>query len=161
MVESRKDFTGAGFRERGERMINPIPFSANQSSSYYTLPTEDDLFAFRDNPAPKPDWVIEGMEPGDVGLLTAPGGIGKSMLCLSLASAVASGQPIFGQWQVGTPGDVLYMYAEDSARVMHRRFHALCRLLADGGNGMTDSILRRLHFICVRNNPPKLMIRGQ
>ncbi|MCL4494680.1 MAG: helicase RepA family protein [Firmicutes bacterium] len=135
------------------RIIN-LP--GHPGAAPYHLPPDDDLIAFRDTPPNPPDWVIEGLEAGDVGLLTAPGGVGKSMLCLSLAMAVASGQALFGQWQVGAPGDVLYLYAEDSTRVMHRRFYALSHQ-----NGITDPIINRLHFICVRNNPPKIMIRGQ
>jgi len=119
------------------------------------FPAADNLRAFRDLTPPDPDWVIEGLEPGDVGVITAPGAAGKSMFCLNLAVAVASGQPLFGIWQVSKPGDVLYLYAEDSVESMHRRFHALCQL-----ESISDPVIDRLTFINVRSNPPKFAIRG-
>ncbi len=121
----------------------------------YTYPAEDDLKRFRDTPPPPRDWVIEGLEPGDVGLITAPGGTGKSMLCLSIGLAVASGKDLFGQWQVGNPGDVLYLYEEDSPATLHHRIHALAQI-----EKLTDDVLDRFHTICVRNQPPKLMLQG-
>lgn len=125
-------------------------------SGGYTRPSADDLRHFRDTDPPPPDWVIEGLEPGDVGVITAPGGLGKSMLCLSLAAAVATGTPIFGAWAVGVPGDVIYLYAEDSARTMHRRFRALAQL-----EPIPGSAIDRMHFYGVRSAPLKLVIRGQ
>lgn len=123
--------------------------------SGYTLPAECDLKRFRDTLPPPPDWVVEGLEPGDVGIVSAPGGTGKSMLCLSIGLAVASGQPLFGQWKVGSPGDVVYIFEEDSATTLHRRMHALAQL-----TNPTDDELGRLHAICVRSRPPKLLLQG-
>ena len=124
--------------------------------SGYTFPAECDLRRFRDTLPPVRDWVIEGMEPGDVGIVSAPGGTGKSMLCLSIGLAVASGRPLFGQWKVGPiPGDVLYIFEEDSAATLHHRMHALAQL-----TNPTDDELGRLHAICVRSRPPKLLLQG-
>jgi hypothetical protein len=124
--------------------------------SGYTFPAECDLRRFRDTLPPVRDWVIEGMEPGDVGIVSAPGGTGKSMLCLSIGLAVASGRPLFGQWKVGPiPGDVLYIFEEDSAATLHHRMHALAQLTKP-----TDDELGRLHAICVRSRPPKMMLQG-
>lgn len=91
----------------------------------YQLPQEDDIRAFLTTPPPRPDWVIEGLEPGDVGIISAPGGTGKSMFCLSVGIGVASGSPLFGQWDVDAPGDVLYLYAEDQPATVHRRLYLL------------------------------------
>lgn len=123
----------------------------------YTLPLEDDLRCFRDTAPPAPDWVVEGLEPGDVGALTAPGGQGKSMLCLNLAIAVASGNKLFGLWDVSRAGDVVYLYAEDSSATMHRRFHAMNALEPRGYDNL---VLSHLHFLNVRTRPPQLAIRG-
>jgi len=119
----------------------------------YVLPPEDDVLAYRDTPPPTPHWVIQGLEAGDVGILSAPGGMGKSMLCLALAWAVASGLRFFGQWAVSEPGDVTYLYAEDSTRVMHQRLHALAQMAEQG---LTNAVAHRLHLIGLRGHPPKL-----
>jgi RecA-family ATPase len=115
----------------------------------YTLPQEDDVQCYRDTPPPAPHWVIQGLEAGDVGILSAPGGMGKSMACLSIAS---------GQWAVSEPGDVTYLYAEDSPRVMHQRWHALAQMAE---KGLPNAVAHRLHFIGLRGHPPKLMTRGE
>ena len=63
-----------------------------------------------DTVPPAPDWIIEGLEPGDVGILSAAGAVGKSMLCLNFATAVAAGTDLFGKWAVGAnSGDVTYL----------------------------------------------------
>lgn len=121
----------------------------------YQLPHEDNLLDFILHPAPSPDWVIAGLEPGDVGLLSAPGGTGKSMFCLSLAVAVAGGENLFGKWAVGETGDVFYVYAEDSPSILHRRFQALHAI-----NPISEDVLHRLHTVCVRTAPPLFMIDG-
>ena len=124
--------------------------------SGYTFPAECDLRRFRDTLPPPRDWVVEGMEPGDVGIISAPGASGKSMLCLSIGLAVASGRPLFGQWKVGPiPGDVVYLFEEDSEVTLHHRMHALAQLTSP-----PDDVLDRFHAICVRNRPPKLMLQG-
>jgi RecA-family ATPase len=120
------------------------------------FPPPDDIRLFRDTEPPDPDWIIEGLEPGDVGLLSAAGGTGKSMMCLNFATAVASGTDLFGKWVVGTPGDVTYLYAEDGEATMHRRMHALARQLG----GIPDSVVDRLHFYCLRGQPPKFATQG-
>lgn len=120
----------------------------------YKLPQDDDLQSFLSVPAPAHDWVIEGLEPGDVGILSAPGGTGKSMFCLSLAASVSAGEPLFGAWKVSAPGDVLYLYAEDSSHTLHRRLYALHQI-----NPLRS--LTRMHTVCVRTAPPTLMVRSR
>ncbi len=122
----------------------------------WQLPPDDDIRAFLGTSPPAPDWVIEGIEPGDVGILSAPGGTGKSMFCLSLGASVAGGQPLFGVWQVGNPGDVLYIYAEDKPSTIHRRLKALHQV-----SPLDASAIDRVHTVCVRSVPPKLMVRGE
>lgn len=122
----------------------------------YTLPPADNIRTYRDTPPPAPDWVVQGLEPGNVGVLSAAGGTGKSMLCLSLSLAVASAASLFGRWAVSDqPGDVLYLYAEDSGPVMHRRIHAMAQIAS-----ISDDVADRMHFVGVRGGTPKLMIQG-
>lgn len=140
------------------QILYPRQHSRFIEGESYTLPPEDEVQCYRDTPPPAPHWVIQGLETGDVGILSAPGGMGKSMLCLSLASAVASGQRFFGQWAVSDPGDVTYLYAEDSPRVMHQRLHALAQM---SEKGLPNAVAHRLHCIGLRGHPPKLMTRGE
>ncbi|MDA8204620.1 MAG: AAA family ATPase [Thermaerobacter sp.] len=121
----------------------------------WKLPADDDIRLFLGFTPPAADWVVEGVEPGDVGILSAPGGTGKSMFCISLAAAVASGQPLFAAWAVGGPGDVLYIYAEDKPSTIHRRLRALHQV-----SPLDASAIGRLHTVGVRTDPPKLMVRG-
>ena len=122
------------------------------------LPKEDDIRMFRDTTPPAPDWIIEGLEPGDVGILSAAGATGKSMFCLSLAVVVASGKNLFGKWAVGgNPGDVTYLYAEDGQATMHRRMHALAmpaatRLIHDGAGPSNRVLAPGLSALCLVMN---------
>ncbi len=152
------DSVAEGHSEAAERGLRQALWAVQKNpGNRITLPADDDLIRFRDTVPPNPDWVIEGLKPGDVGVITAPGGLGKSMLCLVIAQAVAVGLPLFGQWRVGDPGDVWYFYAEDSATTMHRRLHALGQIYP---TALGNDVLARMHFKAVRSRPPKLVLRG-
>lgn len=122
----------------------------------WQMPKLDDRRRFLSGPPPKADWVIEGLKSGDVGILSAPGGTGKSMFCLSLMSSVAGGQPLFGAWAVGTRGDVLYMYSEDDSDTVWARTWALNQI-----SPLDPADDARQHSVCVRVKTPKLMVRGE
>jgi len=71
-------------------------------------------------------FVLPGLESGDVGILSAPGGVGKSFLVLAIAAAMGLGQPLFGLWPTTTvPSGVLYVSAEDDARELMDRLDSL------------------------------------
>lgn len=60
---------------------------------------------------------------GKVGAIIAPGGTGKSQFVLQLAISVATGLPLAkGAWEIGEPGGVLALFAEDDVEELHRRF---------------------------------------
>lgn len=77
-------------------------------------------------PSPPPRWVWDGYLPaGEVALLGAHGGTGKSTIALMLAVAVAAGRPLFG---VATePGPVLFASLEDGAHVVRHRLATICQ----------------------------------
>lgn len=77
-------------------------------------------------PSPPPRWVWDGYLPaGEVALLGAHGGTGKSTIALMLAVAVATGRPLFG---VATePGPVLFASLEDGAHVVRHRLATICQ----------------------------------
>ncbi|MBP6252352.1 MAG: AAA family ATPase [Rubrivivax sp.] len=91
----------------------------------FALVPIDDL-AHAEPPAPLYWW--EGYIPaGQVTLLSAHGGVGKSLVSLMLAVCVALGLPLFG---VPTRrGRVLYFSGEDGPELMRHRLALVCRHL--------------------------------
>src|SRR5690606_6587100 len=76
------------------------------------------------------EWLARDLIPaGQPVLLSGDGGLGKSLLALQLAVAVASG----GQWlgQYTASGDVLYLSAEDEIAELHRRLVRITSNLPD------------------------------
>lgn len=66
-------------------------------------------------------WVIDGILPTGLAILSGASKIGKSWLVLDMAISVASGQPAFGRITVD-PSPVLYLALEDSlARLRDRQ----------------------------------------
>ena len=88
-------------------------------------------------PPPPPDWLL--MEPGErsaagvlptgkVGLLAAPGGMGKSSALAWLALSIATGRPWFGL-TLPSPGRVVLILAEESAADVARKLHFSAQML--------------------------------
>ena len=86
---------------------------------------------------PSPDWLL--VEPGErqaagvfptgkVGLLAAPGGVGKSSALAWLAIAIATGRPWFGL-TVPRPGKVALILGEETAVDIARKLHFGARAL--------------------------------
>ncbi|MDR3362400.1 MAG: AAA family ATPase [Desulfovibrio sp.] len=66
---------------------------------------------------------------GELGLISGPPGSGKGTFSLQMAAYMAAGLPVFDWWEVPEPVKVLYISAEDSRPVIHRRLHhALIKL---------------------------------
>ena len=82
------------------------------------------LSDFAGKPVKARDWTVEGWIPrGQVSLLYADGGVGKSQITLQLLTNVALGQKWFG---LNTAkGPTLYVGAEDDLEELHRRFDAV------------------------------------
>lgn len=69
-------------------------------------------------------WLCEGLIPSrTVTLLNGDGGVGKSLLALQLAVAVASGRPWLARRV--THGGALFISAEDDRAEIHRRIMAI------------------------------------
>lgn len=86
----------------------------------------DILQAFAEPPPPL-DFVLPGLLAGTVGAIVSPGGAGKSMLSLELATMVATGLDLsgFGGGVVRPLGKVVFMAAEDPQDALQHRLHAL------------------------------------
>lgn len=70
-----------------------------------------------------PQFIIDQILPAGFVILAAPPKIGKSWLCLSIADAVAEGQPFWG-FQTKN-GSVLYLALEDSGYRLNSRLKAI------------------------------------
>lgn len=82
---------------------------------------------------PKP--LIEGLlEPGDSLLITGQGGLGKSLVTLSLALSVAAGKRLFDQFAIDEPHAVFLLQSENSLKATKQRLSALVR----GHSGRAD-----------------------
>jgi RecA-family ATPase len=80
---------------------------------------------------------------GKVGLLAAPGGVGKTQALLQLAIAVASGRPWLGRYHVEAPGPVLLLAAEEDGGELWRRCRRVVERL-DLTAAERDALARRL-----------------
>lgn len=88
-------------------------------------PTRIDIAtAFSTTPKPL-DFVLPGMLSGTVGALVSPGGAGKSMMALQLATLVAGGADLAGFDAAIPHGRVVILAAEDPAEALEHRLHAL------------------------------------
>ena len=134
---------GAG----GEAMTEKV------ATRTWTLPPADDWNVFISSPPPAIDWVVHGLKRGDVGILSAPGGTGKSMFCLPLADAVSRGKDLFGQWPVGSLGDVIYLYADDDTDDLRNRVYYLYQ-----SQSIESVNFGRIHSFNVRLDPPRFMV---
>lgn len=97
-------------------------------------------------------WLLDGLLPLEVvGLLAAGGGVGKSFLIQQLGIAVATGRPFLGL-EVGEPGGVLILAAEDERDELHRRLHRIVTRMQDDGdlNDGDLELLRERLFIASR-----------
>ncbi len=85
--------------------------------------------------APAPlDHVLPGLLAGNVGMLAGPGGIGKTMLELQLAVALATGTPacggLFSEFKLEpNPARIVLVVPEESLLVLQHRLHAIVHAL--------------------------------
>lgn len=63
---------------------------------------------------------------GEITVLAAPGGLGKSSLAIGMAVSLATGQPLLEERIYGGQAATLYINAEDSRDEMRRRIWAFC-----------------------------------
>jgi hypothetical protein len=73
-----------------------------------------------------PTPLIDGLlDPCDSLLVTGNAGVGKSLMTLAIAVAVASGQKLFGRFDICQPGPVLLVQSENSLKATKERLGAL------------------------------------
>jgi len=79
----------------------------------------------RNAPVIPRDFVLPGLPAGKVGVLSAPGGTGKSFLLLELAISVATGVELLCGVNPGAPGAVRYVSFEEDETDLHNRLVAI------------------------------------
>lgn len=100
-----------------------------------------DLMAAFAEPPPPIDYVLPNMVAGTVGALVSPGGAGKSMLILQLATQITGGPDLLEVGELPT-GAVLYLPAEDPPVAIHHRLHALgAHLTAEQRQAVADGLV--------------------
>ncbi len=105
-----------------------------------------------------PDWVIVGsMEVGATYMLTADSGAAKSLLCQSMAVAIARGQETCWMGAIPLSSPVIYLDGENHPRLVLSRLRAMgaapgdpiayfpepARMLTPGGSCQTTEWLQR------------------
>lgn len=133
-----------------------VPLESPQKDERSTRPLADPysigIGNMLDTEPPARRWLLDELLPlGVVGLLAAGGGVGKSFLIQQLGIAIATGRPFLGM-EVGEPGGVLILAAEDERDELHRRLHRIVGRMRDDGD-LTDAdleLLRDRLFIASR-----------
>ncbi|MBW9074941.1 AAA family ATPase [Agrobacterium deltaense] len=104
-----------------------------------------------DDDVPKREWYWDGMFPlYQVGILSAEGGTGKSLLGSQAAAVTALRRETFlGRDIMGGP--VIYLGAEDDENEFKRRFHDIAR-----SEGVSRGEIKGLHLIPMADKDPLL-----
>jgi len=123
-----KEFTGNRSADSLRRLLESA-----EKAGRRTWPKPPESFAAltlnpseREAAALSPAVIVEDYLFADVGLLSAPGGVGKTTLILWEAVHVALGLPLYGL-PVRTPGPVLIVTAEDGRSLLAARLHRILR----------------------------------
>lgn len=117
------------------------------TQAFVVIPVDD---LKRRPPLPPSFWWDDYMPAGEVTLLGAHGGTGKSFIALMLAVSVALGLPLFG---IPTRrGNVVFYSAEDGAEVLRHRLAWVCRVLSVDPEDLAD----RLHVLDATIGDPTL-----
>lgn len=97
-----------------------------------------------DGDPPPYDWLFAGLvEQGELAVMSAPGGCGKSTMATQAVLAVATGRPWLGWYEVGgDPGEAWYLSSEDSQRTLHRRIDAAMGLMTPSDRGLARRFAR-------------------
>lgn len=101
-----------------------------------------------------PDCIVKGLYYADVGLLVAPGGVGKTTLMLWIACHVVLGREVFG-CPVDRPGPVVFVTAEDPREIMVARLRmVIAGMQLDAADA--DTVLRGIRIADVSGHGYKL-----
>ena len=122
--QTSPNYEGLPDRPRQSAGFEPLEVDTDEPPGPKLSPVS--VFDVVSAPSPAPSYVWKGYLPrGEVSLLGAHGGTGKSYISLMLAVAAATGRPLFG---IDTePSRVLFLSLEDSGPVVRHRLANICR----------------------------------
>jgi DNA-binding transcriptional ArsR family regulator len=90
----------------------------------YKLPKAWTIAELQETEFPDPVWIVPGLIPEGLTILAGAQKIGKSWLCLQLASALSVGGTVFGSIRVPKT-ETLYLALEDGPRRMKNRLEKI------------------------------------
>lgn len=96
-------------------------------------------------PPPSIDYVLPGLPLGEIGLIVAPGGTGKSFLTLQSAIGIATHTEIAGGlWPVTKPGRVIILSLEDSLIFLGQRLYYIAQTMPEFNMGILELLRENL-----------------
>lgn len=106
---------------------------------------------------PKPfDFVLPGLQAGEVGMLPAPGGTGKTFLMLQLAMSIATGTSFADVWEAPKKGKVVFLTAEDTRTVLHHRLYYMFPPIE-----WQEDITNNMNVTSLAGSIPRLLTMGK
>lgn len=116
-----------------------------------------DLKTCMDQPPAPVACVWPGFPLGAIGALVGPAGVGKSMLALEAAIAVAAGLPEadLPEFAPRVKGKVTYLAAEDNADVLSRRVFRVCQQV--DSHQAIRAVIEKLAIIPMPTSPFSLL----
>jgi RecA-family ATPase len=99
---------------------------------------------------PQPSYILPGLRRRRLGILTSPGGVGKSFVALTIAIQLAAGMEVLGgTLGTATPGGipVVYMALEDDLEDVALRVHDIALELGIQAGPQFENVVRNL-VIC-------------
>ena len=102
------------------------------------------------------DFVLPGLQAGEVGMLPAPGGTGKTFLMLQLAMSIATATPFADVWDAPRKGKVVFLTAEDTKQVLHHRLYYMHPPME-----WKDNITANMDVVSLAGSIPRLLIVGK
>jgi len=110
----------------------------------------DDLADVLARPAPATPWAAQGLiAEGDLGIISGPGGIGKSWIALALGLDLATGRHALGRFEVRRPYRIAVVDLESRPWESDQRLHRIAAgssLDGEALRGMVQVVRPRLRF---------------
>lgn len=129
----------------------PVPTPTAQVKKPFDAPARAEISSFFE-PPPAFDFVLPGMPAGTVGAIISPGGAGKSMFALQVATTMAGAPDTL---ELGLKiGKVVYLPAEDPTLAIWHRIHAMSKSW-DGD--VKIEVSRNLHIHPLIGREPDLL----